>query len=321
MTTTVSLASAYVNNTQDIESFEKANLTLTYWFDHDFTPDDCVDYGGTATKKCPCGTPGLWTKNWFDQVILVPKLVGDICLLLKDKLTPAQKDQCTMIQGRAVARLGHKVKSGTLTGANLLDVSSVGISLALLNDDASMLQNSLTFFYNGIFINTKTAGDGIQSDGSFMQHGGVLYNGNYGKDFINDVLAVMIETKETRLAPSETVQEAFETLMSGTEWMIMADTKLNKLMWQYSPIGRMVSFMYKDKQASGGVAFDINQVKEGSEGWTTEKDFEEIVQRLSDSHTEDANQGQLVGTRYFYNSDYMVNSLLIVCVSRRDEMR
>ncbi|KAI7894163.1 galactose mutarotase-like domain-containing protein [Mucor mucedo] len=252
-------------------------------------------------KNCPCGTPGFWNKNWFNQVIQVPGLVGDTCLLLKDKLSTSQKESCTRIQARAFDNITNR------TGANLLDIASIGISLGLLKEDADLLEDALTKFYNGVFINPVTAGDGIQSDGSFMQHDGLLYSGNYGKDYINELVSVFVETQGTALVPSADVQNAFKTLLSGSEWMIIADAKLNKLLWQYSVIGRMVSFKYSDKQASGGVAIDFNKVEKTSQGWDTEESFDAITDRLNAPHVDDANQGDLVGTRYFYNADYMVH--------------
>lgn len=295
------LASAYVAD-QDKTAFSKAITALNYWFDNDFTQSDCVDDGGVASGNCPCGTPGLWNKNWFAQVIAVPRSVGDICLILRSDLTTSQRDKCTEILVRSFAKVD------TMTGANLLDVSSIGISLGLLNDDAITLKTALEKFYSGVIISPKVAGDGIQSDGSFMQHAGLLYNGNYGKDYINDLLSVFIETKGTPLQPTVPIQNAFNTLISGSEWMIMADTKLKKLLWQYSTIGRMVSLRYSENLASGGVAIDIKKIVASSEGWEKEKEIDEITDRLIQPSTEDANQGNLVGTRYFYNADYMVHS-------------
>jgi hypothetical protein len=301
------LASTYIANPKDTVAFNRAISALNYWFDNDFTQSDCVDDGGIAKGNCPCGTPGLWNKNWYAQVIAVPRDAGDTCLLLRKKLTTTQKDICTRILARSFAKVTNPTPSlGNMTGANLLDVSSNGISLGLLNDDASTLKTALEHFYGGVVISPTVAGDGIQSDGSFMQHNGLLYNGNYGKDYINDLLSIFVETKDTPLEPSVPVQNAFNTLISGSEWMIMADIKLNKLLWQYSTIGRMVTLRYSDKLASSGVAINFKKIIDSSEGWEKEKFIDEITDRLTQPSTEDANQGNLVGTRYFYNADYMV---------------
>jgi hypothetical protein len=41
---------------------------LDYWFENDYTEPACVDQGGLTNSTCPCGTPGLWNSNWYDQV-------------------------------------------------------------------------------------------------------------------------------------------------------------------------------------------------------------------------------------------------------------
>ncbi|KAF1802642.1 polysaccharide lyase family 8 protein [Mucor lusitanicus] len=308
LTRTRSLAAAYAKNTTDTALLTKTIRALNYWLDNDFTTNDCIDWGGNSAGSCPCGTPGLWNPNWYNQIIGTPTNIGGICLLLQQKLTPDQLAACSKIQARSYATIDTGLRTfSSYTGANLLDVASIGITLGLLNKDANTLKDALEDFYRGVEISDKVAGDGIQSDGSFMQHAGLLYNGNYGKDYINDLLSVFIETKETELAPPTYAQFAFETLMSGSEWMMIADTKLKSLLWQYSVIGRMISFRYSDNQASGGVAIDINKVEASAEGWEKEADVVAITDRLQAPSTDDANQGDLVGTRYFYNSDYMVH--------------
>ncbi|KAL7315932.1 hypothetical protein PS15m_005092 [Mucor circinelloides] len=308
LTRTRALAAAYAKNPTDSALLAKALLALNYWLDNDFKTNDCIDWGGNSAGSCPCGTPGLWNRNWYNQIIGTPTNIGGICLLLQKELTSDQLASCTKIQARSYATIDTGLRTvSSYTGANLLDVASVGITLGLQNKDASILKDALEDFYRGVEISDKVAGDGIQSDGSFMQHAGLLYNGNYGKDYINDLLSVFIETKETDLAPPTSAQFAFETLMSGSEWMIIADSKLKSLLWQYSVIGRMISFRHSDNQASGGVAIDINKVEASAEGWEKEADVLAITDRLQAPSTDDANQGDLVGTRYFYNSDYMVH--------------
>lgn len=62
---TGSLAAAYLKNPTDSALLAKAILALNYWLNNDFTSDDCIDWGGNSAGSCPCGTPGLWNKNWY----------------------------------------------------------------------------------------------------------------------------------------------------------------------------------------------------------------------------------------------------------------
>lgn len=306
------MAAAYAADSSDSTLLEKVNLALNYWLDNDFTEPDCMDSGGEDGYNCPCGTPGLWNKNWFDQSIAVPQYIGDICLLLKDAITSTQSSKCAEIQDRSYVTIDKGTRGiSSFTGANLLDVATVGISLSLLNKDADLLKDALEHFYKGVVVESKPSGDGIQADGSFMQHGGLLYNGNYGNVYMNDLISVFIETKETTVAPDTIVQDAFDILLDGTEWMIIGDTKLSKLLWQYSTIGRMVSFRYSDGQASSGVGLDIEKIEAGAEGWANEADIDEITDRLEQPTDDTANQGGLVGTRFFWNSDYLVSFIKV----------
>jgi hypothetical protein len=117
---------------------------------------------------------------------------------------------------------------------------------------------------------------------------------------------VFIETAGTKLEPSTIEQNAFATLIDGTEWMIVGDSKLNLILWQYSAIGRMISTKYADGQASGGVDINIADIADSGEKWDNHALFDKITDRLSQP-TKNANQGGLVGTRYFYDADYLVN--------------
>lgn len=71
---------------------------------------------------------------------------------------------------------------GIATGANLLDIARVGIDGGLLNANISRLTDAYERIHDEAIIQNAIKADGIRADGSFGQHGGVLYNGNYGKD-------------------------------------------------------------------------------------------------------------------------------------------
>jgi len=59
----------YVNNSS---LFTAIGSAMDYWFSNDFTDVGCLVEGGTAA--CPCGTPGYWNLNWYDNVHLKPAL-------------------------------------------------------------------------------------------------------------------------------------------------------------------------------------------------------------------------------------------------------
>ena len=110
-------------------------------------------------------------------------MVGQSCLLISDKLTDTQASNCTYITGLTYGTFGHSVHNlGIATGANLLDIAKIGIDQGLRNMNESIISDAYSRIHNEVIIENKVKADGIRADGSFGQHSGVIYNGNYGKD-------------------------------------------------------------------------------------------------------------------------------------------
>ena len=115
------------------------------------------------------------------QVIGIPELVGDSCLFVgTDTLTPTQLANCTHITARAFGTFDSG--ESFLSGANILDIAKIGIEGGLLAGNASVLADGFTRIHEEVVVHNETTADGIRADGSFGQHSGIIYNGNYGKD-------------------------------------------------------------------------------------------------------------------------------------------
>lgn len=101
---------------------------------------------------------------------------------------------------RSYATFDHNINGvGFLTGANALDVAKIGIDNSLLNYNVSLLTDAYRRVHTELQIKNGIQVDGIRADGSFGtayfsllkdiflkcrqsgQHGGMLYNGNYGE--------------------------------------------------------------------------------------------------------------------------------------------
>lgn len=61
-------------------------------------------------------------------------------------------------------------------------MAKIGIDLSLLTSNAILIADAYRRIHAEVVIHPGVAVDGIKPDGSFSQHGGLLYNGNYGKD-------------------------------------------------------------------------------------------------------------------------------------------
>jgi hypothetical protein len=101
-------------------------------------------------------------------------------LLFNSSLSPTQVNNCTSITARAYDTF-YEGKS-FLTGANILDVANIGVGLALLTSNLTLIAEAYGRINAEVVIQPGVMVDGIKPDGSFGQHSGLLYNGNYGKD-------------------------------------------------------------------------------------------------------------------------------------------
>ncbi|KAI8380649.1 polysaccharide lyase family 8 protein [Choanephora cucurbitarum] len=304
----LTLASQYKSN-NDTQYLPIISKAMDYWFSHNYQPDTCLDQGGLTNSTCPCGTPGFWNTNWFGQMILLPRLVSNTCLLLKPNLSATQLSNCTQVIQRVYDRIdSYVIGIGPMTGANMLDAATAVLNLGILTDNQTTVSQALDRYYSQTQVIPETGADGIKQDGSYLQHGAQLYNGNYGKDFINSVVVLYSQTANTTFAPPLSSQQAFQTLLEGTEWMIVANTTNSSLLWEYSAIGRMVSFKASDKQASGGVAINMTRVIQATSSWANASAIHEVVQRLTGLQNQTySGQGRLMGTCAFPASDYLVH--------------
>ncbi|KAF8493143.1 hypothetical protein JB92DRAFT_2835239 [Gautieria morchelliformis] len=112
-------------------------------------------------------------------------------------------------------------KPGFLVGANMLEVSSIGIALCLLSDNASIVADAHDCVHNEVQAQSGFQLDGIHQDGSFSQHQGLLYN---GLAVSNDVWELEIEAGGTCFAATGPSRTTFENLMNVSQWMIYQNT-------------------------------------------------------------------------------------------------
>ncbi|EJF60682.1 polysaccharide lyase family 8 protein [Dichomitus squalens LYAD-421 SS1] len=297
-------ASNYKNDSSLLDAISRA---MDYWFVNDFTNPSCLDQGGLST--CPCGTPGFWNTNWFSNIIGIPELVGESCNLLgAANMTPTQLSNCSNILDRAFGTFGRSVNGlGFLTGANTLDVAKIGIDSGLLTNNATLVTAGYLRIHREVVVQNATRADGIREDGSFGQHGGIIYNGNYGKDYTNDVLALEIAAAGTQFSAQNantSSQAAFETLLGGDLWMVYRNVITGVQHWDFSVLPRFITFPVSDNQATASLKINISQIQELGNLWGSET-IQSVYNSLAvNSWT--ANSGDIIGNRMFYDNDYMV---------------
>ncbi|WP_419822623.1 polysaccharide lyase family 8 super-sandwich domain-containing protein [Anoxybacterium hadale] len=121
--------------------------------------------------------------NWFTWEIGGPIYLLETVLLMSDYM-PADQ-----IQAYAATALKATTKTGgdsyMYVGANALWRDRVRMYAGILLKDGE----TLNYVKNDVptYMGYVTSGDGYYADGTFMQHGTVVYNGGYGKEAFSDI--------------------------------------------------------------------------------------------------------------------------------------
>ncbi|TFK95679.1 polysaccharide lyase family 8 protein, partial [Pterulicium gracile] len=287
---------------------DAVDRALEWWFVRDFDRMGCLVDGGKS--DCPCGTPGMWNTNWFSNVILVPRLLGQACLLLSSPpesslptLSPTQLGNCTKILLRGYGTFDHGY--GFSVGANVMDIAKSGIDEGLLIGNITMLEDAYRRVRLEGKIQVEDHTDGIRPDGSFSQHIGLIYNGNYGKDYLNSVLEMELVAGGTPYAANAAAVTSFETLVDADRWMVYHNVQTGVTHWDFSVIPRFLVMPVADNAASANLRINLTNVR--TLGELLDSDVvKTFASELSGSSTS-ANIGSIVGDRVFYNSDYLVH--------------
>ena len=176
------------------------------------------------------------------------------------------------------------------------------LSLALYTSNGSILYDVFNRGFGGVQFADVTTEDGIHRDGSFLQHSGVLYSGNYGMDLINAFVQLEGEAIGTSYAANDSVRDAFATDMRGSEYMIFVQNDTGRELWDYNVLGRFVAFAASDNQANSDIQFNVTDLAKAVADFSGPYNINDTVRRLASNGTD-----KLEGNHAFWASDYMVH--------------
>lgn len=173
--------------------------------------------------------------NWWFWTIGVPLDLGPTLVLMRGEIAQSVFDDCVSTLrfhiGSSPAARG--LAGPTPVGENLMWSCYTHLALALARDDAAMLaavRDSMSA------VCLPTTGDGIQSDGSFHQHGAQLYTGAYGGAFATDAARYALLTRGTEFAlPPAAMNALSDYLAGGVAWSLYGNY------FDVSVIGREVA--------------------------------------------------------------------------------
>lgn len=91
-----------------------------------------------------------------------------MCLLLGESLTVAENNNCQRFTGRAYNTFETGINGvSAITGANLLDIASIGIDQGLLALNVSMVLDGYSRVHGEVAFKSGLKADGIRIDGCF----------------------------------------------------------------------------------------------------------------------------------------------------------
>lgn len=144
--------------------------------------------------------------NWWEWEIGIPLSLNNSAALMYAKLTPQQIGNYMT----AIDRFQPDIK---MSGANRLWESEVVVLRGVIGKDAGKITQGSEGLGNVLKYN-QAWGDGFYTDGSFIQHGRIPYNGGYGKSLFRDITDVLY-------------------LLAGSTWDIKDPNKKNVFQWAY----------------------------------------------------------------------------------------
>ncbi|ACU75571.1 Hyaluronate lyase [Catenulispora acidiphila DSM 44928] len=134
------------------------------------------------------------TGNWWHWEIGTPRILLDICVLLRAHIPDADLKRYLATVQRFCPDPDRRVKTGpwsplTETGANRADKALIVALAGLLAGDAdrvALARDGLSSLFSYV-----ASGDGFYEDGSFVQHDTVAYTGSYGVVLLTSVAEIL----------------------------------------------------------------------------------------------------------------------------------
>lgn len=149
-------------------------------------------------------------ENWWHNEIGVPRALAPALLVMKEQLTPREKEQGLRILERS------EIKGES---QNLVWLAEINALRGLIADDPDLVQRA----YGRIAQEIRTVpSEGLQADMSLLQHRGCLYNHGYGASFAVDGTRLARLLDGTRFAlPTDKTDLLAAYLLDGSQWMAL----------------------------------------------------------------------------------------------------
>jgi hyaluronate lyase len=191
--------------------------------------------------------------NWYDWEIGSPQALNNAAVLIYLALTPLELTNYVNSENH-FSPGSPAATFGWMTGANTSDKALVAIICGILSKNGGQISSGQTNL-SPVFAYV-TSSDGFYTDGSFVFHGNIAYNGHYGLVLLGDIPKIV-------------------ELLQGSAWQITDPNLTNVYNWvpkSFEPLvydnammdmvrGRIVSWSYEtESEDAGGVYSAVDQV-------------------------------------------------------------
>ncbi len=270
-----------------------------------FTPN-CTHYGNQTLLTSVLRTYYWWleamptdSSNWWFGMIGCGMAVGQLAVQFEDKLSAEQVTNATTLMDVA------QWVSFTSTGANAANIGIVHICNGLVNDNKTYVAEAFAKIYSTIsYANSEApmSPEGPKTDGSFMQHGPQLYNGNYGASWAkSSIMLLTLGTNTSLNATAESYDVLTHVILDGCQRMIHYPS----LNWDIAVIGRQITNPGNPQAVmSGADGLLLPPSLLRSLGGNRSAELEQFADRLENPHDVPI-ESRLTG---YYDTDYVVST-------------
>ncbi len=230
-------------------------------------------------------SPYPTSTNWWYQDIGAARVIGNIMVLMKTDLGAAQ-----ISAGSAKITADPDAQ----TGLNTVDEATAKITKGIAQGDSTTVSQGFASIGAVVEI---TIGEGIQRDGTFLQHGPQLYNQGYGSGYISSVLAYSVLAAGTSYQITAAQQKILaDYILDGSQQMVRGET------FDYTAFGRGLTRNSPSSAGNGLIAPATNAIALGA---YRADELAALVTRQKDSRSNHTASPALAftGHRHFWRGD------------------
>ncbi len=157
------------------------------------------------------------SSNWWYNEIQTPRYLGFIGLRIREYLSDYEKEKMDIIMGRGT--LKASAKATTYTGANLTDIMAATILHGIFTDDYELVLAAVDRVSEEIYV-SDGKGEGMQSDGSYFQHGKLLSAaGSYATVFVQGMHSFVTMLHGTSFSiPEDKIKLFVDNILDGQRY-------------------------------------------------------------------------------------------------------